>query len=88
VNPSGKLPISWERRLEDSPAYGNFIETADSKDVHYTEGIFLGYRQFDRGAVKPLFPLDSASPTPPSPSAISLSRQHGLRRWPITVAST
>ena len=57
VNPSGKLPISWERRLEDSPAFGNFIETADSKDVHYTEGIFLGYRHFDRSQVKPLFPF-------------------------------
>ena len=57
VNPSGKLPISWERRLEDSPAFGNFTESKDTQDIHYAEGIFLGYRQFDRGTVKPLFPF-------------------------------
>jgi beta-glucosidase len=87
VNPSGKLPISWERRLEDSPAYGNFIETADSKDVHYTEGIFLGYRQFDRGAVKPLFPFGfGLSYTTFAFSNLTVTPSTASADGPITVA--
>jgi len=57
VNPSGKLPISWERRIEDDPAYPNYYEAPDSKDVTYGEGVFVGYRGYDRGPTKPLFPF-------------------------------
>jgi beta-glucosidase len=57
VNPSGKLPISWERRLADDPAYSHYYEAPGTHDVKYAEGIFLGYRYFDRSAVKPLFPF-------------------------------
>ena len=50
VNPSGRLPISWPKHIEDAPAYGNFPGT--SKDgqltVHYEEGVFVGYRHYDR----------------------------------------
>ena len=87
VNPSGKLPISWERRLEDSPAYGNFIEKADSKDVPYTEGIFLGYRQFDRGQVKPLFPFGfGLSYTTFAFSHLTVTPSDGAADSPIAVA--
>jgi len=57
VNPSGKLPISWERRVEDNPAYGNYYESSGSRDVNYAEGIFTGYRFYDKSEVKPLFPF-------------------------------
>jgi len=57
VNPSGKLPISWERRIEDNPAYGNYYESPGSRDVKYAEGIFVGYRYYDKSEVKPLFPF-------------------------------
>jgi beta-glucosidase len=43
INPSGKLPISWPKRLEDAPAYGNFPGV--KKDE---EGVFIGYRHYDR----------------------------------------
>jgi len=56
-SPSGKLPISFERRLEDGPTYNSYHPRPGSKSVAYTEGIFLGYRQFDRSTVKPLFPF-------------------------------
>jgi beta-glucosidase len=50
VNPSGRLPISWPKRIEDAPAYGNF--PGDIKDgqltVRYDEGVFVGYRHYDR----------------------------------------
>ncbi|MGH9435669.1 MAG: glycoside hydrolase family 3 C-terminal domain-containing protein, partial [Terriglobia bacterium] len=57
VNPSGKLPISWERQIEDDPAYKNYYEAPGTRNVIYREGIFLGYRYFDRSTVKPLFPF-------------------------------
>lgn len=58
TNPSGKLPISFERRLEDSPAYP-FYSTADPKQpvAEYKEGLFLGYRGFDFKKIDPLFPF-------------------------------
>jgi len=60
VNPSGRLPISWPKRIEDTPAYGNFPgETKDGqRTVHYEEGVFVGYRHYDRIAKEKLhFPF-------------------------------
>lgn len=52
VNPSGRLPISWPKRIEDTPAYGNFPgEVKDGqRTVRYEEGVFVGYRHYDRAA--------------------------------------
>lgn len=57
VNPSGKLPISWERRQQDNPCFKNYYEQPGTHNVTYAEGIFLGYRYYDRSKVKPLFPF-------------------------------
>ncbi len=54
VNPSGKLTVSFPKRLEDNPAFGH---TPGWKDVHYGEGIFVGYRYYDTKQVEPLFPF-------------------------------
>jgi beta-glucosidase len=53
--PSGKLPLTFPRRIEDSTAWGH----SPGEDLHvaYGEGIFVGYRGFDRGRVEPLFPF-------------------------------
>ncbi|KAH7336659.1 glycoside hydrolase superfamily [Rhexocercosporidium sp. MPI-PUGE-AT-0058] len=46
VNPSGRLPLSWPKRNEDNPAYGNF--PCDDNDVlKYKEGLKVGYRYYD-----------------------------------------
>ena len=55
TNPSGKLPVSFERHWGDSVADANY-PGSDGK-VFYKEGIFVGYRGFDRSDVKPLFPF-------------------------------
>lgn len=55
VNPSGKLPTTFPRRLEDSPAFGNYPGTPES--VEYAEGIYVGYRHFDKAGVEPRFPF-------------------------------
>jgi beta-glucosidase len=57
VNPSGKLPASFERRWEDNAAFDGYYPKKGTKRVEYKEGIFLGYRHFDRAQVKPLFPF-------------------------------
>ncbi|KAF1971376.1 hypothetical protein BU23DRAFT_569885 [Bimuria novae-zelandiae CBS 107.79] len=60
VNPSGRLPLSWPKRLEDSPAHGNFPgEKEDGQlTVKYSEGVFVGYRHYDRiSQDKVLFPF-------------------------------
>jgi len=56
-SPSGRLPISFERRLQDNPTYNSYQPKAGAKSVAYTEGIFLGYRHYDRSENKPLFPF-------------------------------
>lgn len=52
VNPSGRLPFSWPKRIEDAPAYGNFPGEVknDQLTVKYEEGVFVGYRHYDRVA--------------------------------------
>jgi beta-glucosidase len=58
VNPSGKLPVTFPRRLEDSPAHRSpRTFPGDGKTVHYDEGVFVGYRHFDSRGVEPLFPF-------------------------------
>jgi beta-glucosidase len=57
VNPSGKLPASFERRWEDNPVHDSYYDRDHSQRVAYTEGVFLGYRYYDKAAVKPLFPF-------------------------------
>lgn len=60
LSPSGKLPISIEERLEDNPCYENYHENMPGRElrsVEYREGVFMGYRGYDRTGVKPLFPF-------------------------------
>ncbi len=56
VNPSGKLPLTFPRRLQDSSSYLN-PPYPGCREVNYGEGIFVGYRYFDYAEVEPLFPF-------------------------------
>jgi beta-glucosidase len=56
-NPSGRLPISIERRWEDNAVHDSYYPKDGEKKVAYTEGIFVGYRHFDKSGIKPLFPF-------------------------------
>ncbi|CAK7202809.1 hypothetical protein SEUCBS139899_005536 [Sporothrix eucalyptigena] len=50
VNPEGHLPVSFPKSIEDAPAHGNFPGNyVDGQlKVHYAEGVFVGYRHYDR----------------------------------------
>jgi beta-glucosidase len=56
VDPSGKLPVTFERRFQDSATAASYAPKADNRVV-YSEGLFLGYRHFDKTGQKPLFPF-------------------------------
>ncbi|KAM5349957.1 hypothetical protein ACJ41O_006462 [Fusarium nematophilum] len=57
VNPSGRLPLSWPKRLEDNPSFGNFPAGPDGL-LRYAEGLDVGYRWFDRETnPEPLYPF-------------------------------
>ncbi|MGA9968257.1 MAG: glycoside hydrolase family 3 C-terminal domain-containing protein [Terriglobales bacterium] len=55
ANPSGKLPVSFVKAWKDSPAYGHY--PGENLQVDYAEGIYVGYRYFDKHKVEPLFPF-------------------------------
>lgn len=59
VTPSGKLPFSYPKKLEDCPAhyYGNMSYPGDSISQEYKEDILVGYRWYDTKKVEPLFPF-------------------------------
>jgi len=56
-NPSGRLPISWERSLKDNPSYPYYYPTPGTLKVPYEDGVFVGYRGYQHFHVKPLFPF-------------------------------
>jgi beta-glucosidase len=54
-SPSGKLPTTFPRRLEDNPAYHNW--PGENLKVLYGEGVYVGYRHYERANITPLFPF-------------------------------
>jgi len=57
VNPSGHLPATFERNEQDNPTFANYYPEGDSKRVEYKEGIYVGYRGYEKNNTKPLFPF-------------------------------
>jgi beta-glucosidase len=71
TNPSGKLPITIEKDFKDSPGFGYippgeslYTGWSDRKeqdhpvfDIPYKEGIFIGYRWYEKKSIEPLYPF-------------------------------
>jgi len=55
VNPSAKLAETFPMKLEDTPAYTNFPGEAGA--VRYGEGLFIGYRYYDKKNMPVQFPF-------------------------------
>jgi len=69
TNPSGKLPITIEKKFEDSPGYpylppgesslagrGNDMDTSlPIHTIKYDEGVFVGYRWYESKEIEPLY---------------------------------
>ena len=71
INPSGKLPFSIAHNENETHYYGNYLPEntelprefqgwnrgAPNFDINYQEGIFTGYRWYDKKNIQPLFPF-------------------------------
>jgi beta-glucosidase len=55
VSPSGKLAETFPMKLSDNPSFLNFPGEGDT--VEYKEGLFVGYRYYDKKELEPLFPF-------------------------------
>jgi beta-glucosidase len=55
VNPSGKLPLTMPRRIQDNPAYSNY--RCEGGRTLYGEDIYVGYRWYENIETAPLFPF-------------------------------
>ncbi|KAI5459184.1 glycoside hydrolase superfamily [Mariannaea sp. PMI_226] len=55
ANPSGKLPSTFPKRIEHTPAFHNW--PGENQKVLYGEGIYVGYKHYDRTKIAPLFPF-------------------------------
>ena len=55
VSPSGKLPVTFPKRLKDNPAYHNW--PGENLKVVYGEGLFVGYKHYEASGIAPLFPF-------------------------------
>ncbi len=59
VDPSGKLPATFPKKLSDTPAYafGPGAYPGTNGTVTYEEGLLVGYRWFDTKRIEPQFPF-------------------------------
>lgn len=64
ISPSGHLPMTFDACLEDSPSYSSYYvgkpltkRGHSTLNVTYSEGVFLGYRGYDRSGKTPAFPF-------------------------------
>ncbi len=55
ADPGGRLPTTFPRRIQDTPAYINY--PGENGRVRYGEGLFVGYRYYDKRDLAPLFPF-------------------------------
>jgi len=103
TNPSGKLPITIEKKFEDSPGYGYIPEDEDivSKSgddmnmdfpintIKYKEGVLVGYRWYDTKGIEPLFHFGyGLSYTTFSYGDLKISKKDFKKGEPVTIEFT
>lgn len=54
-NPSGKLPLTFPEHYRDTPTFINF--PGDGRQVNYGEGIFVGYRYYEKKEIEVAYPF-------------------------------
>ena len=84
--PSGSLPVSWPRRLEDVAAHAFY--PGENGLARYGEGLFVGYRHFDRSPAPPLFPFGHGLAYTRFRYADLIAPAHARAGEPVEVAFT
>ncbi|KAF5386896.1 hypothetical protein D9615_002114 [Tricholomella constricta] len=54
-NPSGKLSLTFPKKIEDVPSFGHFH--SENGIVRYAEDLFVGYKHYHHRNIAPLFPF-------------------------------
>jgi beta-glucosidase len=57
VNPSGRLPISYDRSWDLSPSRDSYYPEPEGRRVVYHSGVFVGYRGYEHDGTQPAFPF-------------------------------
>lgn len=63
VNPSGKLPVTIDKQIQNNPSFASYPDPAAYRgdnaktEIDYSEGLYLGYRGYDKSQAKPLYPF-------------------------------
>ena len=87
ADPGGRLPTSFPKRIEDNPAHINF--PGENGMVRYGEGLFVGYRYYDKKNLAPLFPFGHGlSYTSFSFDALELDQAGGEIKAQVTLTNT
>jgi len=91
VNPSGKLPVTFERRITDNPAYATFPNPVNQhpNEIAYSEGLYVGYRGYEKRKIKPLYAFGyglSYTTFKYSDLDISPSKQNSLAKISFTMS--
>ena len=85
VNPSGKLPVTFPKKIQDSASFRNY--PGKKGKVFYAEGIFVGYRHFDKNNIEPLFCFGHGlSYTTFRYSNLKINTQEDLSSAPVKVS--
>lgn len=87
VNPSGKLPVTFPARLEDSPSYLSF--GSDNGKILYAEDVFVGYRGYEARDINVAFPFGHGlSYTTFTTSSLGITPQAKSRQISVQVENT
>lgn len=57
ASPSGRLPVTFERRWDDNPVHSSCYPEPGTHRIVYQEGVFVGYRGCEHNGTNPLFPF-------------------------------
>ena len=61
AEPEGRLCCTWAKKLADYACHGNGsypgVRTGDDPHTVYEEGLFIGYRHFEKNGIAPRFPF-------------------------------
>lgn len=90
LNPSGKLPMTFPAKLEDSPAHSIAqYPTDENKLIDHKEGIYVGYRYFDTYEIEPAFAFGHGlSYTTFAYEDLQVHHEGGLVNLQLTVKNT
>lgn len=85
TNPSAKLPLSFPKRIQDNPAFLNYV--TERGRVLYGEDVFIGYRWYEQLDLPVLFPFGHGlSYTTFSYSSLSVTKTPGTEESKLTIS--